>query len=145
MAKKLLIVDDEVEIREMLSRHFEFLGYNTSTAGNGQEAMDYLDENKVDIVITDIMMPVMDGVTLLKTIRKEFPMIQVIMITGYVSLDIALSCMRAQANTCVFKPLEDLTELERAVEKANNTIETWKQKFKELRGMKQSIKEDTYE
>jgi len=136
MAKKLLIVDDEVEIREMLSRHFQFLGYDTAVAANGREALDYLDENKIDVVITDIMMPVMDGVTLLKTIRKEFPMIQVIMITGYVSLDNALSCMRAQATTCVFKPLEDLAELEEAVEAAFKTIETWKQKFKELRGMK---------
>ena len=136
MAKKLLIVDDEVEIREMLSRHFKFLGYNTSIASNGQEAMNYLGENKVDIIITDIMMPVMDGVTLLKTIRKEYPMVQVIMITGYVSLDNALSCMRAQASTCIFKPLEDLTELEEAVEKAFQTIETWKRKFKELRGLK---------
>lgn len=142
MAKKLLIVDDEVEIREMLSRHFKFLGYITATAGNGQEAMDYLDEHKVDIIITDIMMPVMDGVTLLKNIRKEYPMVQVIMITGYVSLDIALSCMRAQANTCVFKPLEELTELEEAVEKASKTIESWKRKFKELRGMKISTKEN---
>jgi len=136
MAKKLLIVDDEVEIREMLSRHFKFLGYNTSIASNGQEAMNYLGENKVDIIITDIMMPVMDGVTLLKTIRKEYPMVQVIMITGYVSLDNALSCMRAQASTCIFKPLEDLTELEEAVEKAFQTIEMWKRKFKELRGLK---------
>lgn len=136
MTKKLLIVDDEFEIRDMLSRHFEFLGYNTATASNGKEAMDYLDENKVDIIITDIIMPVMDGVTLLKTIRKEFPMIQVIMITGYISLDIALSCMRAQACTCVFKPLESLSELETAVETASQTIEMWKSKFRELRGMK---------
>jgi len=143
MSKKILIVDDEVEIREMLSRHFEFLGYNTSTASNGQEALDYLDEHKVDIVITDIMMPVMDGVALLKSIRKEYPMIQVIMITGYVSLDNALSCMRAQASTCIFKPLEDLTELEEAVEKAFKMIETWKLKFKELRGMKISAREKT--
>lgn len=142
MAKKLLIVDDEVEIREMLSRHFEFIGYKTSTAGNGQEALEYLDEHKVDIVITDIMMPVMDGVTLLKNIRKEYPMVQVIMITGYVSLDIALSCMRAQANTCVFKPLEDLKELEEAVEKASKTIEMWKHKFRELRGMKLATEEN---
>ena len=143
MSKKLLIVDDEVEIREMLSRHFEFLGYNTSTAGNGQEALNYLGENKVDIIITDIMMPVMNGVTLLKRIRQEYPMVQVIMITGYVSLDNALSCMRAQANTCIFKPLEDLTELEEAVEKAFQTIETWKRKFKELRGMKISTRANT--
>lgn len=142
MSKKILIVDDEIEIREMLSRHFRFLGYNTSTAGNGEEAMDYLGENKVDVVITDIMMPVMDGVTLLKSIRKEYPMVQVIMITGYVSLDNALACMRAQASTCVFKPLEDLTELEKAVENAFNTIESWKRKFKELRGLKISAKEN---
>lgn len=141
MTKQLLIVDDETEIREMLSRHFSFLGYNTCVAANGQEAMEYLDENKVDIVITDIMMPVMDGVTLLKNIRKEFPMVQVIMITGYVSLDVALSCMRAQANTCVFKPLEDLSELEQAVANASATIENWKNKFKELRGMKNYTKE----
>lgn len=134
--RSLLIVDDESEIREMLARHFQILGYRTATASNGKEALEYLSVNKTDVVISDILMPEIDGVELLKQIRSEYPMVHVIMITGYVTLENALSCMRYQADTCIFKPLEDLSELENAVKNAFQAIDTWKLKFKELQGMK---------
>jgi len=141
MSFQILIVDDELEIREMLTRHFRLLGYQVATAENGEEALAFLGEHKVDVVISDIRMPVMDGVALLKRIRNEYPMIRVVMITGYVTLENALACMRYQADTCIFKPLEDLSELEKAVENGVQMIETWKRKFRELRGMKTSSKE----
>jgi len=136
MSGILLIVDDEKEIREMLARNFRMLGYTTHQAENGKKALDFLEENPVDVLISDIMMPIMDGVTLLREVRNQYPMTHVIMITGYVSLDNALACMRLQADTCIFKPLQDLTELENAVDDAMKQLKTWKQKFLELQGMK---------
>jgi DNA-binding NtrC family response regulator len=136
MNRRLLIVDDEIEIREMLSRHFRFLGYEVFMEENGLTALHFLERHRIDVVVSDIMMPGMDGVTLLKRIRREYPMIHVVMITGYVTLENALTCMRYQADACIFKPLEDLTELEESVANAFRTIDTWKRKFKELQGMK---------
>ncbi len=137
MKGSLLIVDDEKEIREMLSRHFRMLGYSTTLAGSGAEALSMLAEKSFDVVVSDIMMPGMTGVDLLREISHEYPMTRVIMITGYVTLENALACMRVHADTCVFKPLNDLTELEHAVEKAVEALGQWKKKFLELQGMRQ--------
>jgi YesN/AraC family two-component response regulator len=82
------------------------------------------------------MMPKMNGIDLLKHIRKEYPMTRVIMLTGYVSLENALVCLRYSADTCIFKPLDDLGELERAVASAVAYLEHWKEKLAALRGMK---------
>jgi len=132
---RILIVDDEVEICEMLSRHFRYIGYDVETANDGRQAMEKLAESIFQVVISDIVMPKMDGVELLRTIGKQFPMIHVVMITGYVTLDNALSCMRLGADTCVFKPLEDLTELEDAVTNAVSALKLWQEKLKMLRTM----------
>lgn len=136
MKGALLIVDDEDEIREALSRHFRFLGYDVQTAGNGAEALAELASRKIDVIISDIVMPVMDGVDLLRTVRKEYPMIRVIIMTGYVTQENVLACIRHDADTCVFKPWPDMTELESAVNKAMERMNTWKSKLKLLLEMK---------
>ncbi|TYT74013.1 response regulator [Desulfobotulus mexicanus] len=136
MKGHLLIVDDEKEIRDMLSRHFRLMGYEVLTAEHGLDALSILEKNRVDAVISDIMMPVMDGVDLLREIRRQYPMVRVIMITGYVTLENALACMRNQADTCIFKPLNDLGELEEAVQTAIAAQARWTRKFRELTGMK---------
>jgi len=136
MNAHLLIVDDEAEIREMLSRHFRYLGYDVSTAEHGVDALSVLDDRKVDIVISDIIMPEMDGIELLRAIRQQYPMIPVIMMTGYVTLDNVLTCMRQGADTCVFKPIEDLLELEEAVVRAVQEIRNWLRILSELAAKK---------
>lgn len=139
MKIRILIVDDEIEIRQMLDRHFRYIGYEVDTAENGLEAVEKLSNNYFHIVISDIMMPVMDGVDLLRTIRAQYPMIHTIMITGFVTLENALSCMRHGADTCIFKPLEDLTELEQAVSNAVKALTTWKQKLEKLNANKTAV------
>lgn len=134
MAINLLIVDDEEEIREMLSRHFRYLGYDVETAENGAAALKIMSKRKTDIVISDIRMPVMDGSELCSRIRKDYPMTRVIMITGYVTLENALSCMRRGADSCLFKPFEDITELEKAVERSVETVQFWINTLNELAG-----------
>lgn len=139
MKGRLLIVDDELEIREMLSRHFRMLGHQVELAGNGLEALEVLARERIDVVISDIRMPEMDGVALLREIRRQYPMVRTIMVTGYVTLENALACMRNQADTCIFKPLNDLGELEGAVDDALNRLSRWKTKFRELQGMKPAM------
>ena len=135
MSASLLIVDDEADLREMLSRHFRFLGYDVTTAENGVDALSKLAEKKIDVVISDIMMPEMTGVELLKHLREDYPMVRKIMITGYVTLENALSCIRYGADSCIFKPLTDLKQLETAVEQSVERIRYWHRILKELRGL----------
>jgi len=136
MKGSLLIVDDEQEIRDLLSRNFRMLGYTVKTSADGVEALECLAKGPVDVVVSDIMMPRMDGVSLLREVRNQYPMTHVVMITGYVTLENALACMRLQADTCVFKPLNNLDELELAVSDAIKSLDQWKKKFHELQGMK---------
>lgn len=133
---RILVVDDEQEIREMLARHFKFEGYEVVTAVNGKDALKKLADERFDVMISDIMMPEMNGVDLLKTVRREYPMVRVIMITGYVTLENALMCMKHQADTCIFKPLQDLKELEEAVKKSVAHLQRWQQIFMQLQHMK---------
>lgn len=133
MKARLLIVDDEAEIRELLSRHFRYLGYEVSLAINGEDALDKMESERVDVVVSDIKMPRMDGVMLLERLRREYPMVRVIMMTGHVAQEAILACMREGAETCIFKPLEDLSELENSVQNAVSTLQRWWQILGDLR------------
>ena len=144
MKARLLIVDDEAEIRDMLSRHFRYLGFQVDTACDGVEAMKKLARARTEVVISDIVVPRMDGVELLRTARQQYPMIRFIMITGYVTMENALACMRHGADTCVFKPLEDLVELEEAVEFAVVWLKQWQKKLKMLQEMNPVVSGGTY-
>ena len=136
MSGHLLIVDDEIEIREMLARHYRLKQHEVTLAADAQEALETLAQRRFDVVISDIKMPGMSGVDLLKAIRAEYPMTRVIMITGYVTLDHALACLRRGADTCVFKPLTNLGELDAAVDSAIRWLRQWQAQLVELRGMK---------
>ncbi|MCH2206751.1 MAG: response regulator [Lentisphaerales bacterium] len=136
MKGNLLIVDDELEIREMLSRHFTFEDYKVFQAADGQEALDLLENIKIDVVISDIVMPKMTGVEMLEVICEEYPMIKVIMMTGYVTQSHLLKCMQFHADTVIFKPIEDLKEMEDTVNRCFNSLKLWKEKLKVLQGLK---------
>jgi DNA-binding NtrC family response regulator len=136
MKNKILIVDDEDAIRTSLARHFRLEGFNVETAEDGRDAVRKLSRTPFSVVISDIMMPAMDGIDLLRHIRAECPMTRVIMITGHTTLDNALACMRLGAVTCVFKPLADLGELDSAVGTALAHLESWRKKLIELKGLK---------
>jgi YesN/AraC family two-component response regulator len=133
---RVLIVDDEEDIRKSLSRHFQFEGYNVDTAVNGIEALDILGKKRMEVVITDIMMPKMNGIELLKEMRYQYPMIHKIVISGYVTMENLLAAWRYGADTCIFKPINDISELEIAVTRAVEHLRTWQKKLRELKGMK---------
>lgn len=136
MIIKILIVDDEKEIRDSLAIRYKLKGYDVHTAENGKAALDILYNEKINIVISDIKMPVMNGVELMKEIRTELPMVKVIMITGYVNLDNALACYRYGAHDVIFKPFEDLKELDVAIEELKKYLSRWQDKLSTLVNMK---------
>ena len=137
MKGNILIVDDELEIREMIARHFSFEDYQVFQASNGQEALDILENLKVDVVISDIVMPKLTGVEMLEVISNDYPMVKVIIMTGYVTQSHLLKCMQYHADTVIFKPIEDLNEMHEAVIRCFKSLELWKEKLKILQGLKE--------
>ena len=84
---KILVVDDEGPIREMLQRGLSQIGeFSVEVAQNGQEAIDKIEKDIFDLVLTDLKMPEMDGLELLKMIKGTRPEIMVILMTAYGSL-----------------------------------------------------------
>ncbi|MFW5844855.1 MAG: response regulator [Planctomycetota bacterium] len=135
MSGHLLIVDDERDIRDMLRRHFALAGHAIDCAADGCTALEHLAVSRYEIVISDILMPNMDGIQLLARIRQDYPMVQVIMITGQISLLNALACLRHGALTCIFKPLSDLGQLDQAVDLGLQRLQDWQRIFSCLRGL----------
>ncbi len=86
---KVLIVDDEERFRTTMCKLLTVRGLDASTAGSGKEALEKLRETPHDIVILDIRMPEMGGVEALSEIKKIDPQIEVIIMTGYASVDTA--------------------------------------------------------
>ena len=83
----ILIVDDEVRLRKALERSFRQEGYQTLAAASGEEALALLKKEKVDLVIADLVMPGMDGISLVRTIRGSDPGMKVIILTAYGSAE----------------------------------------------------------
>ncbi len=80
---KILIVDDEIDYLELIERYVASFGYDCITAEDGEQALDCLKNNDIDLVLTDMLMPNMDGMQLLLKIQEEFPQVATIILTGY--------------------------------------------------------------
>ncbi len=108
---KILVVDDEVPIRELLRKGLTQIGgYSVEVAQNGMEAVEKIEKDLFDLVLTDLMMPEMDGMELLRKIKGTRPDLMVIMITAHGSIDTAVEAMRLGADDFTTKPIE-LNEL----------------------------------
>jgi len=107
MDNKLLLVDDEEGIRKVLGISLADLGYEVLTAENGEEALEIFRRENPPIVLTDIKMPVMDGIELLRKIKDENPDTEVIMITGHGDMELAIKSLKYRAIDFVTKPIND--------------------------------------
>jgi signal transduction histidine kinase len=113
--KSILIVDDEVIIRDLCSKALK--GYRVLQAADGEEALELFDQGGIDVILTDVMMPKLDGLELLKKLKEKEPTLVVIVMTGYADKDVILNALRADADDFITKPLS-LLQLKTAVEKA---------------------------
>ena len=102
--KTLLIVDDDNDILEVLSEYFLKHDYDVILAHDGDEAVQLLKYKAIDLVITDIRMPKMNGLSLLKHIRTQSNSLPVILMTGYELSRTELSCLSYQADAYITKP-----------------------------------------
>jgi two-component system response regulator PilR (NtrC family) len=106
MSNTILIVEDEVVLRESLAGLLEQEGYTVLQAGDGKQAHDLILTESVDLVLSDVRMPEMDGLTLLGHLRRIAPETPVIMITAYGTVDTAVEAMRSGAWDYLLKPVK---------------------------------------
>ncbi len=115
---KILVVDDEASVRDMIRRGLlQMGGHNVEVAQSGVEAVEKIEKDVFDLVLTDLKMPEMDGLALLKTIKGTRPEIMVILMTAFGSIETAVEAMKIGANDYITKPI-DLNELLIHVSKA---------------------------
>lgn len=119
MAKTILLVEDETVLRQSLAELLAGEGYEVVEAADGQAACDIVLNRSVDLVLSDVRMPRMDGLALLAYLRKTVPQTSVIMITAYGTVESAVAAMRAGAYDYLLKPAQFddvLMKVQRALE-----------------------------
>ena len=102
--KTILLVDDDASLRRVLAHHLTEAGYRVLTAAGGKSGLDLFTEEQVEMVITDIQMPEMSGLDLLRRIRVMSPDTVVLVITAYGSIETAVEAMKLGAHDYITKP-----------------------------------------
>jgi DNA-binding NtrC family response regulator len=102
---RILIVDDDETVRWSYLRSLQGISCNIATAGNGEEALETMEQNPFDVVLLDMRMPGQDGLSVLRTIKQKWPESEVVIITGYPTVDSAKEAVRLGAYDYVAKPV----------------------------------------
>jgi two-component system NtrC family response regulator len=137
MEERILIVDDEENICNILARRLTGEGYLCVTANNGREALSHFYKDTFSLIISDIKMPEMDGVELLKKVKGMNPNMMVIMVTAYPEIDMAVEAMRLGAYDFIIKPADldfVVLSVKKALEKKRleEEIETYHRNLERL-------------
>ena len=119
--KTILLVDDEEDIRDVLGISLSDIGYNVHAVENGEQAILLFKKINPGIVLTDIKMPGMDGIELLRKVKRENPDTEVIMITGHGDMNLAVKSLKYEATDFITKPI-NVDALEIALKRVNDRI-----------------------
>lgn len=117
---RIVFVDDEIDFLSAIIQRLENRGFNVQGFTNGTEALDYLEQNEVDLVVMDVKMPGRGGLEVLQEIKRRWPLIEVVMLTGHASVESGIRSMEMGAFDYVMKParLDDLLQkLRQAMER----------------------------
>ena len=113
MEGHILIIDDEASLRRTMARILQREGYEVTTAANGEEALKLVSDQSFDLVYSDIRMPDMSGLELLKTIHAKFPDLPVVLFTAQPDLNSAVEAVRSGATDYLLKPLKPQAVIDR--------------------------------
>jgi len=102
---RILVVDDDEVVRRSYVRSLQSLACNVDAASNGAEALQSMERNAFDVVLLDIRMPGQDGISVLRTIKQKWPESEVVVITGYPTVDSAKEAVRLGAYDYLAKPV----------------------------------------
>jgi DNA-binding NtrC family response regulator len=130
-ALKVLFVDDEIDFLETLMKRMKKRGIDVAGVGNGEQALDYLNQKSVDVVVLDVRMPGIDGIQTLREIKRIDPLMEVIMLTGHASIEVAIEGMELGAFDYLMKPA-DIDELFYKIQDAFKKRTIQQEKIKKL-------------
>jgi len=135
--KNIIFVDDEKQILKSLKRVFYPMRkeWNVRLFSSTNEALIEVEKGETDVIFTDIQMPIMNGIELIEKIKSTYPMIRVIIGTGYINFKYGLAAFTNGAETILFKPY-DLKKLEETIEKSFGFLDQWEIKLRELQELK---------
>ena len=102
---KVLFVDDEIDFLQTLMKRMKKRDLESEAAKSGEEALNFLARHPVDIVVLDVKMPGMDGIQTLREIKRQHPLIEVIMLTGHANVEVAIEGMELGAFDYLMKPI----------------------------------------
>jgi signal transduction histidine kinase len=117
--KTLLVVDDEPIICQLCARALS--NFDVIQAGDGRQALNMLDKHDIDIILSDVMMPNMSGLDMLRTVKKQRPDLAVILMTGYTDKEVILQALKAGADDFISKPI-NLLQLRTTVDKVLDKV-----------------------
>ncbi|MDY0131807.1 MAG: response regulator [Desulforegulaceae bacterium] len=126
---KVLIVDDEKDFVEMFSLRLQETGEKVFTAYGGKECLDTLAVEDIDVVVLDIKMPEMDGIEVLREIKKRHPIVEVILLTGHGAIETAVTGMKLGAYDYLLKPA-DAREMAQKLEGARKRKEEQEERIR---------------
>lgn len=130
----VMIVDDEEDFLETLVKRLEKRDVKVIGAKSGEEALELLQESPVDVVVLDVKMPGMDGIEALKEIKRRHPLVEVVLLTGHASTEVAIRGMELGAFDYLMKPI-GMDELLYKVQDAYERVSIQKQKIKRMEGV----------
>jgi len=113
MQGHILIIDDEASLRQTMARILQRAGYEVTTAADGNEGLALIAEHSFDLVYSDIRMPDMNGLELLKTVHAKYPELPVVLFTAQPDLNSAVEAVRSGAIDYLLKPLKPQTVIDR--------------------------------
>ena len=117
----MMLVDDEERFLQTTSKLLRKKGLEVSTALSGFEALDRLETEPIHVVILDVKMPGMDGAEVLKEIKRRFPLVEVIMLTGHATVEAAIEGLRSGAADFLMKP----TDPDEIIQKAREAFDRY--------------------
>ncbi|MFZ1640580.1 MAG: SpoIIE family protein phosphatase [Candidatus Contendobacter sp.] len=115
---RILTIDDEDMVREILTAYLEDSGFEVIQAGDGQTGIDLIGREQPDLVLCDLRMPGMDGLQVLATITRDFPELPILVVSGMGGMSDAIQALKLGAWDYVTKPIEDMAVLEHAINHA---------------------------
>ena len=129
---RIMLVDDEEDFVEMLSLRLEEAGEKVTSAFNGKQCLDLLEKDsaRINVVILDIKMPGMDGIDVLREIKRKYPLLEVIMLTGHGTTESAVEGMKLGAYDYLLKPA-DFKELIKKLEGARKRKEEQEERIRQ--------------
>ncbi len=142
---KVLVVDDEILVREAIAQNIDWnkSGYELEkVCENGAEAFDYLQDHSIDLILTDIYMPYMDGLELSKLVNENYPEVTVIIFSGYEEFDYAKKAIQYRVAEYLLKPVTP-REIYEVLEKIKIKLDSRKKDASQIKELKQSYRKYT--